>query len=354
MTTAVSVGVIGLDRWGVDLATAFAQIPRVDLRWVCDEEPEVGVRRRLRLPGVRLTSHLENLLEDEELDAVVVAGRTPGRHQLVRKALEAEKHVLAEGPLAVTSRDADELVRLAERRDLKLMVGDEALFHPAIQRLKELIELGRLGETYYLNAAHHRPATAPAGTDVLWSLGRYDLPVLLHLLGDEPVEVWARGESYVEDGVPDVVFCFLRFATGITAYLHLSSLDPCHVRRLAVVGSQRMAIFDEKELGSRLTVYARGRRQGGRSRSGGYAEVLLDDSTGAEADWEDPVRRQCDLFLAGIRSRTELWAARRGAAVVNVLESLERSLATGGLPEPVRDAPERAPVPLALASRRRH
>jgi predicted dehydrogenase len=335
MRTPVSIGVAGLDDWGVRVARVFSELPRAELRWLCDRG-EILLRKRLVPPFARRTDRIEDLLEDEMLDAVVVSAPLELRADLVRRALEAGKHVLTRSPLSVDGADADALAELAEQRNLRLLAGSDLLFEPSVQRLKDLIEVGRLGDINYLYAGRHRNSLA--GIDALWAVAALYVPVVQHLLGDEPVEVWARGESYVGDGRVDVVFCHLRFASGICAHLHASSLEPRTVGRLTVVGSDRLAVLDETDLEHRLIVHERARRSQGPAVV--HTQVYDDGILGG---WNDALHRECEYFLSSVRTTVEQSSGRQGASVVNVIEALARSLESG-MTESVRQRSHLAEV----------
>jgi predicted dehydrogenase len=184
--TPVSVGVVGLGQWGVQLARAFDDSPRAEVRWLCDELPVGPVRARSRSAS-SFTGERDDLLADETLDAVAFA--TPGTsgRALVRRALEADKHVYAEGPLSVRAGDTVELIRLAELRNRRLMIGHSLLYHPGVRKLKELMELGRLGEIYYLTATMTTSQPSAGDESVLTAEAGDAIATILYLLGDEPI-----------------------------------------------------------------------------------------------------------------------------------------------------------------------
>jgi predicted dehydrogenase len=336
MRTPVSVGVVGLGRWGPELARAFDDLPQAELRWLCDKSGEAQLRVKARHVGARVTADLDDLLNDETLDAVVVATPAGTHFELARRALQGDKHVFVEQPLALNGEQADALVHLAERHNRRLLVGHVVPFHPAVRKLKELIELGRLGDLYYLYANRQDIAQLSSEEDLVWKLGGPAVSALLYLVGDEPVEVSARAESYIRPGEPDVAFCFLRFATGITAHLHLSWLDPLKLNRMAVVGSKRMAVFDHLDPERQLTVHAKSAA----AVAGTHAvHVRHGEIVSPRISNEEPLRLQCEHFLTTIRSPVDPAAARQGAAVVNVLEALTRSTEQDGAPTPVRGCP---------------
>lgn len=344
MRTPVSVGVAGLDDWGVCAARAFSELPRADLRWLCPATSDLPLRKRLVPPVARRTEHVADLLEDEMLDALVIAAPLESRPELVRRALLAGKHVLTRSPMTKDGAEADELAGLAEQLNLRLLAGSDLLFEPSVQRLQDLLEVGRLGDVNYLYTSRHRGRYE--GEDALWDVAALDVPVILHLLGDEPVEVSCRGESYVGNGSPDVVFCHLRFASGICAHLHASSLEPRTVGRLTVVGSDRLAVLDETELEQRLILHEKARRSPGPATV--HSQVFDD---GALGGWSDALHRECEYFLSTVRTPVERASARQGSSIVNVLEALARSLESG-VTESVRERAPRLAAVTALAERR--
>lgn len=319
MRTSLSIGIVGLGEWGRAAARTVAELPRAEIRWVCDRDPKAQLRSPDRYPEARRTVDLDDLLDDEALDAVVVATPAPSRCEIVRRALEADKHVLVREPFALTGVRADELVGCAERRQRRLTTGGGLVHHPAVRALARLLEHGELGETYYVTVRRQQPC--PEGSDVLWDVGATDVSLVLALLRDTPVEATAAGECYVEPGIRDLVSCQLRFATGISAQLHLSRLGQRQVHEVAAVGSRRTAVFD-------------GAGEGELSIFEGAADSLHllrhDPELGAVVTPRfapaAPVRLECEAFLSAIRSQDDsLEDARRAAATVNVLQALDAS-----------------------------
>lgn len=319
MRTSLSVGVVGLGEWGRAAARAIAELPRAEIRWLCDRDPKVPLRAVERYPEARRTVDLNDLLDDETLDAVVVATPPSTRADAVRRALDADKHVLAREPFALDGAQADELVSRAERGARRLVPGGGLVHHPAARALARLLERGHLGETYYVTVMHHAPCVEP--TDVLWTLGVGDVSLVLALLRDTPVEAVAAGECYVEPGLRDLVACHLHFATGISAQIQISRLGHRTAHEVVTVGSRATAVLD-----------ARG--EGSLSLHEGPAEAphLLghEPELGVVVTprfaFVAPLRLECEAFLASIRAQDDSLAdARRAAATVNVLQTLEGS-----------------------------
>lgn len=331
MRASATIGVVGLGYWGPNLARAFANLPGARLKWLCDRDPEARARAFAHHPDAQFTDAYDDLLNDDDLDAVVVATPPITHAELALAALRKNKHVFVEKPLALNARDADRVTAEAVRRDRCLVVGHVLLHHPAIRKLKELVEMNELGEVYYLYANRQNLGKVRRDENALWSLGPHDIAVLLYLLDDQPVEVSARGDCYLQEGVADIVFCHLRFANGVTAHLHLSWLDPHKYRKLTVVGSKRMAVVDDMENERKLTIYESNAVVPRTASFGEYVQVRFGDIVCPRLPTDEPLRLECEHFVAGIRSSSPgLASSREGAAVVHVLEALQRSLDRGG------------------------
>lgn len=348
MRTPSTVGVVGLGSWGRVLARHFDRLPQTELKWLCDRDPA----RRLAHGGLSSsaawTFELDDLLDDELLDAVVVATPTETHHAVAREALLAGKHVLVAKPLARSEAEADDLAELARDRERHLVVGHTMRFQPSVERLKELLDGGSLGQVLYLHASRWSLGEARTNEDALWGLGAHDLSTILYLLGDEPMTVSAHGDAYILGGVPDVVFCHLAFATGISAHLHLSWLDPERARCLTVVGSRGMAVLDAAtERERKLVVYDR-RASSRRGDAGNeLVEVSHGDTVIPYLAGADAVCRRCASFgellrtpVAGPEPGVDL---RHAVTVVATLAALQRSLDRRGLPVPLA-LPAGAPV----------
>ncbi len=320
----VRLGLAGLGYWGPNLARNFDEL--AELAWLCELDPDLRERFALRYPRARLTADFDELLADAELDAVVIATPVVTHYELARCALEAGKHVFVEKPPALAAAEVEELVALAEERGVALMPGHLLLYHPGVRRLKQIVDSGELGDILYLYGNRQNLGQVRKDENALWSLGVHDLSVILHLVGEEPVEAWARGESYLTPGVEDVVFCYLRFPSGVAAHMHLSWLDPHKMRKMTVVGRDRMAIFDDMELERKITVFDKAPEQ----PTGTYGEwrTRTGDIYSPKIPNTEPLRLECAHFVELASGRGDpLAAARDGVAVVRTLEQLQSSLA---------------------------
>ena len=320
-----SVGVVGLGYWGPNLARNFDRLPDAELTWLCDSSEEALERWGRSFPSARTTTRLEDLLGDESLDAVVVATPVPSHAKLAIQVLAAGKHCFVEKPLARSEQEAEGVIEAARESGRILVVGHLLEYHPGVERLAGLVESGELGDLHYiysnrLNLGKHRQ-----DENALWSLGAHDLSVILMLAEEEPIACEAMGASYLRPKVEDVVFALLRFNSGLLAHMHLSWLDPHKERRFTVVGSKRMATFDDMALEQKLVIYDKGFDQDYSS----YGEYIArsGDIWSPRLSNEEPLRTECAHFVEAIRNgTTPISDGESGLRVVRVLEGLQRSL----------------------------
>jgi predicted dehydrogenase len=321
----VRIGVVGLGYWGPNLARNFDRLPETELRWICDASDESRERWAPHFRTARPSADLDELLTDPELDAVVVATPVPTHARLAQRVLEAGKHCFVEKPVAQSVADAEQVAATAAETGRVLMVGHLLEYHPGVDKLREIAGSGDLGDLHYLYSNRLNLGKLRADENALWSLGAHDVSVVLLLAGEEPSEVSAFGESYMREGVEDVVFCYLRFPSGLAAHLHLSWLDPHKERRLTVVGSRRMATFDDMEVEGKVTVYDKGFDES--SASFGEYIARSGDIWSPRVPNDEPLRLECRHFAECVRTGAEPRSgAASGLRVVRVLEALQESL----------------------------
>jgi predicted dehydrogenase len=313
----INVGVVGLNYWGPNLVRNFDGL--TDLTWLCDLDDAHLRPLAERYPHAHATNAYADVLADDALDAVVIATPVPTHFALAKQALEAGKHVFVEKPPAMRAAEMDELVQLATGADRVLMPGHLLLYHPAVLKLKELVASGELGDVLCVYGNRVNLGIDRSNENALWSLGVHDLSVILYLLDEDPDLATAQGSASIHPGVEDVVFCFLRFPSGKIAHMHLSWLDPHKMRKMTVVGSQKMVVFDDMEPERKVTVYEKHAGPNGELHSG---DIHVPKVAGIE-----PLRLECEYFLElvdGKHDRAKV--ARDGARVVRALEMLTNSL----------------------------
>lgn len=334
MTEKIVVAVVGAGGWGKNHVRTFATLPGAELRYVCDRSEAVRAQVAAHFPDVTPVPELDQVLADTAVRAIVIAADAPSHEALARAALEAGRDVFVEKPLTLAASTSAALCELAEARSAILMVGHLLLYHPAIEKLRALIDAGELGEVLYLTSQRTNLGVVRRDENAWWSLAPHDVAVANYLLGASPVSVSASGGTFLqtERGIEDVVFATLKYPGGKLAHVHVSWLDPHKTRRLTVVGSRKMAVFDDTSPDQKLTLFDKGVElpppaltyaEGVRLRTGDIVAPAL--------RMTEPLRRECEDFLEAVRTRKRPLAdGKSGWEVVRVLEAGARSLAEAG------------------------
>jgi predicted dehydrogenase len=335
MKETVSIAQVGIGYWGKNLLRNFAALPGTQILMACDHRPEVLDPVARQYPGIVTTTRFDDLLEHEEVDAIVVATETPQHFELAEAALSAGKHVFVEKPMAQTVAQAERMVELADGNDLRLMVGHMLLYHPAFTYVDQLIRDRELGEIYYMYSVRVNLGIVRQKENALESLAPHDLAVALSFLDGRPVAVAAHGQAYLQSGVEDVVFATVFFDNGQLAHLHTSWLDPHKTRKVTVVGSRKMAVIDDVEGTEKVRLYDKGVEvKPGEGRYAEYAEAMTirsGDIHTPRVDMQEPLRLECRHFVECVRTgATPRTDGRNGLAVVRILEGALRSLKTNG------------------------
>ena len=327
MTT---IGMIGAGRWGGNWIRTLAALPNTQLRWVCDVSPASFENICRRFPHVQTTTRLDDLLEDATLDGVVVATIAPTHYEVARKAILAGKHVMVEKPLTLSTTDAVELTELAHRRHRILMVGHLLEYHPVIRQIRRMVECGELGEVHYLYQQRLNLGTIRADENAWWSLAPHDISVANRILGAAPVSVQCRGQSIVNANVADVVFAVLEYPGSKLAHVQVSWLDPHKSRKLVVVGSRKMVIFDDAAE-QKLIVLDKGFQ-----KNGEIITLRQGEATAPKPEAAEPLALEAHHFVDCIRTGARpISDGAAGTLVVSVLEHGQRSLDQGGAIVPI-------------------
>jgi predicted dehydrogenase len=320
--------------WGPNLARNLATLESCELAWCCELDDAKRSHWKSAYPQATFTPDIEDLLTDPHLSAIVIA--TPGSTHaaLAERVLNAGKNCFVEKPLAQNVEAATGLARLADERGLVLMVGHLMCYHPGVRQLADLISRGELGRIRYVHSQRLNLGKLRTDENALWSLGAHDVSVLLELADGEPTEVSARGEAFMREGVEDVVFAHIRFDTGLVTHLHLSWLDPHKVRRITVVGSERMATLDDMALERKLSIWDNSFA----SLSDTYGEYITRSGPvhSPMVINTEPLRLECAHFIECLRSGERPHTdGATGVRVVTVLEAMQKSLEQDGAPVPV-------------------
>ena len=328
----LNLGVIGAGAWGKNHVRTATALPDAQLAAVCDADP--GTRERLarQYPGALITGDVGECLA--AVDAVIVATPARSHAEIAMRAIEAGKPCLVEKPFALDRAAAEGVARLAAERGVPVLAGHLLLFHPAVERLRLMIEQGELGQVFYLYSLRVNLGQVRADENALWSFGPHDISVALYLLGEAPTRVAAQGRSYIQEGIEDVVFLSMDFASGVLAHVQMSWLDPHKERKLTVVGSRRMVEFDDMEPREKLRIYDKGVERP--PEYGSYGESLAireGDIFIPKIANVEPLAAELNHFVRVSRGTEAPRAtADDGVRVVRVLEAATRSLAQGGTP----------------------
>jgi len=329
----ITIAVVGAGAWGKNHIRVFSEIPNVRLKYVCDQDPSQLHSLQKTFPQTKMVKELNPILQDPEVKGVVVASSALSHFPLTKEILMADKDVLVEKPMALNTKDAEEMLKLSEKRRRILMVGHLLIYHPVVDRLKEMVDSGELGRVYYIYTQRVNLGVIRQDENALLSFAPHDLSVILHLLKEEPTAVTAYGESYIQKGIEDVVFLGLQFSDGKMANIHLSWLDPHKLRRITLVGSKKMVVFDDMEASEKLKVYDKGVKNLSYDTYGEYLGLRFGDITIPSIKIAEPLRAEAEHFIQSIESREEpKTGGRDGLKVVKILMAAQESLKKRGFP----------------------
>jgi predicted dehydrogenase len=330
----ISIGVVGVGGWGKNLARNYSEMPGAHLKYLCDLDEKKLEVLNARCKPEFITTDFNDLLNDDDLQAVVIATTGPAHYQLCKQSLQAGKDVYVEKPFVLASDEARELIALAEDKKAVLMVGHLLEYHPVVEKLKEMIDAGELGDILYIYAQRLNLGTVRQDENALWNFAPHDISVIQYLLGEAPTDISARGQAYLQPGVEDVMFLAMNFNDKAMGHVHVSWLDPHKTRKITIVGSKRMAVFDDLEPSEKLKIYDKGAEISTDYDS--YAEYVglrFGDITVPYIRVGEPLRVECEHFLSRIRDRQPPRSdGHDGLRVVEVLEAADRSLEQNGVP----------------------
>lgn len=334
----VGVAVVGCGAWGRNLVRTFHTLPGSKLHAVVDLDEKRLAQMRQQFPGVGATPDYDQVLRDPAIEAIVVGASAVAHKPLALRALAAGKHVYVEKPLALSVADAQAIVDAAKTAGRTLMVGHLLLYHPAVLYLRRLLDQGQLGEVYYMYSSRVNLGTVRKDENALWSFAPHDISVMNFLMAAKPTTVSARGQAYLQRGVEDVVFVNLRYPDGKMGQIQLSWLDPHKERKLTIVGSNKMAVFDDGS-SEKVRIYDKGANLSREYATyGEYLGLRNGDITIPWIDAKEPLQAEGSHFLDCVRTgsqpRTD---GREGLGVVQVLEAASESLRRDGAPVEIHD-----------------
>jgi predicted dehydrogenase len=336
----IKLAVVGVGGWGKNLARNYFQIPECDLKYICDTNATKLKQLQAQLPGTGTSTKFDEIVDDPDIQAVVIATPAPTHYSLCKAALLAGKDVYVEKPFVLNVDEAEELIKIAEQKQQILMVGHLLEYHPIITRLRQMIDSGELGNVYYIYNQRLNLGTVRTDENALWNFAPHDISSILYLLGKEPTDVAARGQGYLQNGIEDVVFVTLNFNDNSMAHIHVSWLDPHKVRKITIVGSKKMAVFDDLESNEKLRIYDKGAANNTDYNTfAEYISLRFGDITIPYVKIGEPLRLECEHFLQCVRERKQpLSDGYDGLRVTRVLDAAQRSLKSNGIPIAIKAA----------------
>jgi predicted dehydrogenase len=331
----ISVGVVGCGYWGPNLIRNFAENEGAALRWVCDKDARHLSKIARRYPVARASSDYAELLSDPRLDAVALATPVATHYDFARRALEAGKHVLVEKPFTASAREAEELIALAERRGLTLMVDHTFIYTGAVRKIKETVAAGELGDLLYFDSVRINLGLFQRDINVVWDLAPHDFSIMDYVVGRRATALMATGSSHIEPGIENIAYVQLRFGDSLIANFHFNWLSPVKIRRTLIAGSRRMIVYDDIEPTEKVRIYDKGVTRTAYTADEEAYKTLVSYRTGdvwvPKLDPTEALHYVCAEFLDSIRdARPSASDGHAGLRVVRLLEAAQASIKDGG------------------------
>ena len=328
----IKIAVIGCGYWGPNYVRTFNELSSSSICLCCDVDVDRLNYIKGIYPFIKVTTNYSEILKDPKIDAVCISTPASTHYEIVKESLLNGKHVLVEKPLALSVSDGEALVKIAKDQKRILMVGHVYLYHPAVQKMKSYIKNKELEDLYYLYSVRTGLGPIRRDTNAMWDLAPHDMSIYLHLLDQMPKNVSARGASYLQNGIEDVVLLSIEFSRKIMGYIHVSWLDAYKVRKLTIVSKGKMIVFDDTNSNEKLKIFDQGVATREPST---YGEFLLQVRTGdiyiPKIESTEPLRNQCMDFIECIEKNVNPIAnGEEGVKTVKVLEAAQRSLEKGG------------------------
>lgn len=330
----IRIGVIGCGHWGPNIIRNFVQMPHVEMQKVADLNVEQLNHIKLLYPTVEVTTNYKEIIADPEIDAVAIATPVNTHKSFAVEALENGKHVFVEKPMAGSIADADIMVETAVKNNLQLMVGHTFEYHAAVLKMKEVIDAGMLGNIYYINCQRLNLGLFQKDINVVWDLAPHDISIVLMLLGTEPEHVMSIGASHINPSVEDVATTTLSFRNNIIAFIQTSWVDPNKVRKMTVVGSKKMLVYDDIQANEKIWIYDKGVEIPERYDTFGefnyayhYGDIVI-----PRIENKEPLYLELSHFIDCIENGSRpITDGNNGLRVVKILEAAQRSIKQGGI-----------------------
>ena len=335
MNRKLKVGVVGCGYWGPNLIRNFRSLPDCQLKIMCDLSQQRLMHLKTLYPEVQRGMDYEHMLNGVELDAVVIATAVKSHYPMAKASLLAGKHTFIEKPMASSSEQCEELIAIAQKKGLVLMIGHTFLYAPPVRKIREIVDSGDIGEIRYICARRLNLGLFQNDINVAWDLAPHDISIILSVIGELPITVNCRGSAHIREGIEDVTTMCLGFAKQRTAIIHSSWLDPRKVREMTIVGSKRMIVYDDVAPLEKIRIFDT------RVESPPHYDTFAEfqyayhygDMYVPYIKQEEPLKTECQHFLDCIKHGTPpLTDGKQGLELVRILEASTKSLEKGGAP----------------------
>src|SRR5262245_18349705 len=328
----VRVGVVGYGYWGPNIVRNFNGLDRCDVVAVCDKNAKALKRAQKHYPGIQLTTDFADVVESPEIDAVAIVTPVWTHFELAKAALRNDKHIFVEKPFTSNSAQAEQLIELAVRKNLRIMVDHTFLFSGAVRKMRELVDMGTLGPLYYFDSMRVNLGLFQHDVSVVWDLAPHDLSIMNYVIDDEPEAVVATGGNHLND-LADMAFITVYFPGKITAHINVNWLSPVRVRTTLIGGRDKMLVWNDLEPDEKIKVYDKGVDIS--STGQGLYELLVSYRSGdvwaPKVDSTEALKLELDYFLDCIvENQTPKNDGEAGLHVVHLLEAAEQSLRDRG------------------------
>lgn len=338
MASKITVGVIGGGYWGPNLLRNFAENENCELRWLCDLDQKRLDTLGRRYPAVRTTTDYQQLIDDSSLDAVAIVTPVATHFQFASEALRNGKHVLVEKPLTASIAEAEQLIELAERNALTLMVDHTFVYTGAVRKIKEVVSSGELGDLLYFDSTRINLGLFQDDINVVWDLAPHDFSIMDFMIDSDPESVSATGSCHIKQGIENIAYVMLRFPDELIAHFHFNWLSPVKIRHTLIAGSRKMIVYDDIEPTEKVRIYDRGvtATQSNELDKEAAYKTLVSYRTGdvwvPKLDSTEALHYVCVEFLAAIAERRRpLTDGAAGLRVVRLLEAAQKSIDRGGV-----------------------
>lgn len=328
----MKIAVIGLGYWGPNIVRNLYESRICEKLYCCDKDEAKGAKIKSRYPTILTTNNYKELLQNPEIDGAIIATPVSTHFPLAMEFLNAGKHVFVEKPFTSSPKEGEELVANAKAKGKVIMVGHTFEYSPPVIKIKDIIERGELGKIYYISASRVNLGLHQKDVSVIWDLAPHDFSCLFYWLGEQPIRLSAMGRDYVLKGVPDVAFINMEFASGCTAHVQVSWLAPSKLRRTAIIGSEKMLVYDDTETMEKVKIYDKGVDYKDPETFGEFQlSYRSGDIVSPRLDTFEPLNREMRHFVEccenGLIPKTD---GHNGLRVVKALDAAERSLRSGG------------------------